>query len=129
MIKTVEQYSSIQNTKSYASLLWLFGQYLADNQRNEEAIRYLESGRDSFEMMKNVDKEYYQCLCKLGTCYLNYFEEDKARRSKYMDLARNISDILQKSRRRLGKSQTFAIRLRQRIEKYDFPRNIGDKIV
>ncbi len=29
-IKTVDQYSAIQNTKSYAALLWLYGQFLSD---------------------------------------------------------------------------------------------------
>ena len=42
-IKTIEQFSGIQQTKSYASLLWLYGQYLSDNQDKSNAMRYLEN--------------------------------------------------------------------------------------
>lgn len=119
VIKTVEQFSDIQNTKSYASLLWLFGQYLAEINKNLEAIRYLEEGVDAFEAMKIFDKEYYQCLSKLGSVYLDYFEEDKLARTKYLVLARTINKKLQPSFKNLGESKVFATMLRKRVEKYN----------
>ena len=48
-IKTIEQYANIQQTKSYASLLWLYGQYLSDVNDLQNAMRYLEEGKASFE--------------------------------------------------------------------------------
>lgn len=119
VIKTVEQFSDIQNTKSYASLLWLFGQYLSEINKNSEAIRYLEEGVDAFEAMKIFDKEYYQCLSKLGSVYLDYFEEDKLARTKYLALARTINKKLQPSFKNLGESKVFATMLRKRVEKYN----------
>ena len=105
VIKTVEQFSPIQNTKSYASLLWLFGQYLADINEKREAIRYLEDGLESFESMHITDKEYYQCLSKLGSVYLDYFEENQIEHKKYLFLARDINIKLQNSFRKLGDSK------------------------
>lgn len=119
VIKTVEQFSPIQNTKSYASLLWLFGQYLADINRKGEAIRYLEEGLESFEAMRITDKEYYQCLSKLGSVYLDYFEENPIELKKYLLLSRDINEKLQNSFRKLGDSKNFATLLRQRLEKYN----------
>lgn len=119
VIKTVERFSPIQSTKSYASLLWLFGQYLADISKKKEAIRYLEQGLKSFESMNIIDKEYYQCLSKLGTVYLDYFEMDRNENEKYLILARNINKKLQASYRKLGSSKAYATVLRQRIEKYN----------
>ena len=90
VIKTVDQFSAIQRTKSYASLLWLFGQYLSDIGQTEEAIHYLESGRGAFELLKIEDKEYYQCLSKLGMLYLNYFKLDCIHSSKYFEMSHII---------------------------------------
>ena len=118
IIKTVEQYSRIQNTKSYASLLWIFGQYLSDINQFEESIRYLEEGREAFESMKILDKEYYQCLSKLGTVYLDYYEENQDEHAKYLLLSSKISTLLQKYYKRLGSSKTFAMTLKQRLQKY-----------
>lgn len=119
IIKTVEQFSRIQNTKSYASLLWIFGQYLSDINRFEESIRYLEEGREAFESMKILDKEYYQCLSKLGTVYLDYYEENQVEHEKYLLLSSKISSLLQKYYRRLGSSKAFAMTLKQRLQKYN----------
>lgn len=118
VIKTVEQFSIIQNTKSYASLLWLFGQYLSDIKQEEEAIRYLEEGRIAFETLEITDKEYYQCFSKLGAVYLDYFEMDTKKNRKYLEMSREISQVLQGAYRRLGKSKSFASMLKQRLERY-----------
>ena len=48
-IKTIGQYASIAQTKSYAALLWIYGQHLADTHDYPNSIRYLEEGKISFE--------------------------------------------------------------------------------
>lgn len=118
IIKTVEQYAPIQQTKSYASLLWLYGQYLSDNCQLEEAIRYLEEGLRAFEDQNIKDQEYYQCLTKLGTIYLQFYTLDKCNRLKYLTLARQINNTLQGSFKRLGKAKGYAQQLNQELKKY-----------
>lgn len=117
-IKTVEQYVPIQKTKSYASLLWLYGQYLSDNTKYEEAIRYLEESKEVFEKLKCLDQEYYQCVTKLGTVYLNYYLEDRNMRLHYLRLARQISKDLGGANKKLGKARTYANQLKQELQKY-----------
>ena len=92
---------------------------MAEINKNLEAIRYLEEGVDAFEPMKIFDKEYYQCLSKLGSVYIDYFEEDKLARTKYLVLAWTINKKLQPSFKNLGESKVFATMLRKRVEKYN----------
>ncbi len=117
-IKTMEQYAIIQQTKSYASLLWLYGQYLSDNNNFEGALRYLEESKETFEKLNNLDQEYYQCTTKLGTVYLNYYLEDRPKRLHYLRLARQISISLQNSYKKLGKAKIYANQLKQELQKY-----------
>lgn len=123
-IKTVEQYSIIQQTKSYASLLWLYGQYLADNNDNDGAVRYLEESKNAFEKLNKIDQEYYQCITKLGTVYLNYYNEDRTRRLQYLRLAREISMSLPKSAKKLGKASSYATQLKFELQKYGSYKNM-----
>ncbi len=116
VIKTVDQFSAIQRTKSYASLLWLFGQYLSDIGQTEEAIHYLESGRGAFELLKIEDKEYYQCLSKLGMLYLNYFKLDRIHRSRYLEMSQSISQRLQENRENLGDTKRYADKLKNQLQ-------------
>lgn len=51
--------------------------------------------------------------------YLDYFEEDKLARTKYLVLARTINKKLQPSFKNLGESKVFATMLRKRVEKYN----------
>lgn len=116
IIKTVDQFAAIQKTKSYASLLWLFGQYLSDIGQAEEAIHYLEVGKNTFESLKIEDKEYYQCLSKLGMSYLNYFKLDSMHRSSYLERAQNISRQLQENREKLGDTRKYADKLKHQLQ-------------
>lgn len=117
-IKVVEQYASIGQTKSYASLLWQYGQYLSDNQKLEDAIRYLEDSQTVFEGLKTADETYFQCISKLGKKYLEYFEQDQERRGEYLRRAQIICNKLQCNRKRLGKAQGYANILKQELQKY-----------
>ena len=117
-IKTIEQYSSIQQTKSYASLLWLFGQYLADCKDYVNAMRYLEESKMSFEEQSITDQEYYQCVAKLGTLYLDYYIEDMSARKIYLRKARAIEKSLSTVWQSLGKARSFVGQLRVRLRAF-----------
>ena len=117
-IKTIEQYSGIQQTKSYVSLLWLFGQYLSDNHDLSTAIRYLEEGKASFEEQQITDQEYYQCVTKLGHIYLDYYLLDRQNRISYLRKSRTISRMLSNNWHDLGKARSHAGQLRVRLQPY-----------
>lgn len=118
-IKTVDQYAVIQSTKSYAALLWLYGQFLSDQNETLDAIRILEDGKDAFENQSIMDTQYFQCLTLLGKQYLRYFQEDPSNRVGYLKRARIISRQLQNNRDVLGTAFKYAIALKNEIRKYD----------
>lgn len=118
IIKTVDQYSVIQNTKSYAALLWLFGQFLANQDKLIEAIRYLEEGRTAFEIQTINDDQYYQCITLLGWQYLNLYLMDRAQYLSYLRKARVISRQLQEHYYNLGPAHRHATALKNELRKY-----------
>lgn len=93
-IKTIEQYSKIQQTKSYASLLWLYGQYLSSHNDLSSAMRFLEESKVSFEEQNIKDQEYYKCIARLGIVYLDYYLDDRPNRIMYLRSARKIIRLL-----------------------------------
>lgn len=117
-IKTIEQYAGILQTKSYASLLWLYGQYLSDIGDISGAIRYLEESKTSFEEQKITDQEYYQAFTKLGTAYLDFYLLDRPNRIAYLRRARSVNNILMKDRYNLGKAYSHAMQLNTRLKSY-----------
>lgn len=117
-IKTIEQYSGIQHTKSYASLLWLYGQHLISSGNTFSAIRFLEESKTSFEEQSIADQEYYQCVTRLGEVYLTYYLEDRPKRITYLRKSRAISTFLQSKRKDLGKAHAFAMRLQNDLSRY-----------
>lgn len=114
-IKTIEQYAGIQQTKSYASLLWIYGLYLSDCHDIPTAMRYLEESKSSFEAQQITDQEYYQCSSLLGTLYLDYYEEDRSSRLVYLRKARTISRMLSDNWHDLGKARNHANQLKIRL--------------
>ena len=116
VIKTIDQYASIQNTKSYAALLWLYGQFLASKNQLQDAIRILEDGKNSFEALSIIDYHYYQCLTILGWQYLKYYQEDPANRIKYLQRAKNLSHQLQ-TFGDLGTAYRYATALKYELQK------------
>lgn len=117
-IKTIPQYSSIQQTKSFASLLWLYGQYLADNNDISAAIRFLEESRASFEDQHIVDQEYYQCVTKLGHIYLDFYLQDRPNRLVYLRKSRSIERELSENWTQLGKARGYVAQLRTLLRPY-----------
>lgn len=117
-IKTIEKYSVIQQTKSYASLLWLYGLFLSDSHDVLNAMRYLEEGAKSFEDQGIADQEYYQCITKLGHIYLDYYKKDTPNRVVYLRKARSISRQLSENWCDLGKARLHAGQLKDMLRSY-----------
>lgn len=117
-IKTIGQYSGIAQTKSYAALLWLYGQYLADTHDYPNSIRYLEEGKISFEEQNLSDQQYYQCCTMLGTVYLDYYLEDRSGRVAYLRKARSLERMLSQNWYSLGRARKHAAQLRTRLKDF-----------
>lgn len=117
-IKTIQQYSGIQQTKSFASLLWLYGQYLADTGDYGSAIRYLEESKISFENQNIIDQEYYQCATKLGHTYLKFYSQDRMARLTYLRKARSIERMLSENWVNLGRARKYAGQLKSMLCQY-----------
>ena len=118
VIKTVDQYAAIQNTKSYAALLWLYGQFLSDHNELQESIRLLEEGKSSFESQAITETQYYQCMALLGWQYLKYYLENRAERVGYLRRSKSISRQLQNNRDTLGSAYKHAKALKMELQKY-----------
>ena len=117
-IKTIEQYSGIQQTKSYASLLWLYGRYLYETKETSTAMRYLEESKTSFETQEIVDQEYYQCITLLGHVYLDYYIQDRQNRVAYLRRSRTLYRLLSNNWQDIEKAKSFAGQLRERLRPY-----------
>jgi len=88
-------YPQIKATKSYASVLWLYGIFLYE-QKKHEAIRYLEDALEAFKHLSIYDDEYYQCFSYLGNAYLNEYENKRDK--TYLRKSREISIKLKNER-------------------------------
>ena len=114
----ITQYVGIQQTKTYASLLWLYGQYLFECKDITTAMRYLENSKSSFEELGYTDQQYYQCSTLLGTVYLDYYLQDRSNRLSYLRRARSISRMLSDNWYELKRARVFAGQLRDRLKSY-----------
>ena len=91
-IKSNSLYYKIMGTKSYASLLWIFGLFWDSVGNRQESIKYLEDAKIYFETIDCRDLEYYKCISKLGTLYITEYESSNY--YKYLKKAKSISNIL-----------------------------------
>lgn len=117
-IKAIEQYAGIAQTKSYAALLWIYGQYLADIGDYPSSIRYLEESKVAFEEQGIEDQEYYQCCTRLGTLYLDYYLQNRTERVVYLRKARTIERALSQKWEYLGKARGHVGQLRTQLKNY-----------
>lgn len=117
-VATIPHYADIQQTKSYASLLWLYGQYLYDIEELSDAIRFLEKGKSSFEDQKLEEEHYFQCVTMLGHAYLDYYEQNKAEHVRYLRQARGIDKLLYANRSKFRKAISHSLKLRDRLKAY-----------
>ena len=103
IIKTNPLYNSVQRTKSFASVLWLYGKFLYDNGDLQMAIKYLEDSKQTFEALQIYDKEYYKCVCELGYAYKKKYEDNRRENLSYLRRARTCSNLLLENRDSLDK--------------------------
>lgn len=96
-IRTNGLYSNIMSTKTYASILWIYGLFLDSVNLRKDAIKYLEDAMRYFDNIKCRDGEYYQCISKLATLYLD--EYDKLGNKEYIERARPIGQNLYDNRK------------------------------
>lgn len=109
-------YPQIKATKSYAATLWFYGIFLYDT-NNDDAVKYLEEAKKSFEKLSIFDSEYYKCLSYLGFAYLSQYE--KTQKKEYLRLARYISYKLKADYKKYDRSiQAFSIQLENDLRKY-----------
>ena len=118
IIKTVDQYSPIQKTKSFAALLWLYGQFLSDQRALPDAVRSLEEAKNVFEDQSITDRQYYQCITLLGWKYLDMYNLDRKNNIGYLRRARGINQKLKDNYFDLGVAAKFAKDLNRELAKY-----------
>ncbi len=95
-IRTNGLYSKIMSTKTYASILWIYGLFLDSVSLCKEAIKYLEDAKRYFENIECRDIEYYQCISKLATLYLDEYE--RSNNKAYIERAKPIGQNLYDNR-------------------------------
>ena len=122
IIKSNPLYTKIRATRSYASVLWLFGSRLYDeNFESEEALRYLEESSNYFDQLNDKSKQYYQCLTRLGFSLLMQYRKDPKTKLSYLRKSRNISNKLFAERNNYSTDSTtkyHATQLRNEIQKH-----------
>lgn len=117
VIKIVDQYSGIQSTKSYATLLWFFGQYLYSQGKTDEAIQKLEESKLAFERINKIDSEYCKCISILCEIYLNTYQDNPSQNKSYFIKAEEIDNILEKNKKLMKhKMRQFVSQRRNTIE-------------
>lgn len=121
IIKTNPVFEPIKFTKTYASILWLFGYQLLQigpDNNQFEAARYFEESKITYDRINIHDEEYYQCLSHMGTNYLRIYEAN--RNVSYLRRARSTSDTLFREKHRYSNRTTkdYATKLRNDVKKY-----------
>lgn len=74
-------YPYIKNTKSYASINWIYGLFLTSHLNDlKRSARYLEDAIEIFRRLKIKDKVYYTALNNISWTYTKIYEKFKDRR-------------------------------------------------
>lgn len=94
VIQVVDQYAVIRATKSYAALLWMYGQYLYNNGKIRESISKLEESKMVFEQIGKVDEEYCKCISILCDSYFQVYKNDPSNNMSYIYKASKVSKIV-----------------------------------
>ena len=121
VIKNNALYLKIKSTKNYASVLWIFGNFLFSIDKIPEATRYLEEGYNCFLLLGKHDKEFYQCCSRLGRAYLEQYK--RTGNKIYYKKSRSVSDILYDERYNYMSDKTiknYATQLRKEL--FDLPK-------
>lgn len=67
-------YGFMKHTKSYASVLWLFGMFHFNNRDYTSSVKWLEESKAIFENIQMYDKNYQKAVLKLCEAYLKMME-------------------------------------------------------
>ena len=70
-------YGFMKHTKSFASVLWLFGMFHFNNDDYSNSVRWLEESKAIFESIQMYDKNYQKAVQKLCEAYLKMMEITK----------------------------------------------------
>ncbi|MBR2505407.1 MAG: ATP-binding protein [Bacilli bacterium] len=119
IIKTNPQFSIIQKTKSYASILWLLGYQLVliDENNRHEAEKYFEDSKEIFEALKIRDNEFYQCASHMARNCLEIYKQTK--KVAYLRQSRQLCEMLWRERRQYsGSTYSFVLSLRNELPQY-----------
>ncbi len=81
-------YSYISRTRSYASVLWIYGIFLSNIPDLPNAVKYLEESKRIFEDIACLDENYFKALFKLARCYVRLYETTKIK--PYLNQALSI---------------------------------------
>ncbi len=118
IIKTNILYSAIRRTKTYASILWLFGMQLQSLEEDRlDVSKYFEESYEVFNDLKIRDDEFYQCVSYMGRNYLEIYKETKI--VAYLRQARKMSELLFNERHKYNNTvKGFATALRNELKQY-----------
>ncbi len=108
-------YKYIRNTKSFASVLWIYGIFLNGKVNDiPNAIKYLEESKEIFESIKIQDPSYIKMLSELCNCYTKIYNQSK--NIEYYNLAVKMLSII-KSKRNLNIDFDFStcIKIHERL--------------
>ena len=71
-------YTYCRKTKSYASVLWLYGMFLINYKQDFiNAVKYLEESRKIFEEVCPLDVNYFKLLAELIRGYIGLYKRTK----------------------------------------------------
>lgn len=93
-IKTSSIYGPIRSTKSYASILWIYGLRLISSDVGS-ATRYLEDAKKAFEEGNIHDNEYINCLVDLLHAYIESYRQTNIK--GYLHSARPLDKTIMES--------------------------------
>lgn len=106
----------IKSTKNYASVVWIFGNFLFSSGDISNATKYLEEGYNCFLALGDRSKAFYQCCSGLGKAYLEQFKITGNK--TYYQKAKKLSDLLYEERSSYMSDQTIknhATQLRREV--------------
>ncbi len=119
-------YPYIKNTKSYASINWIYGLFLTTHLNDlKRSARYLEDAVEIFRRLNIKDKVYYTALNSLSWVYIKIYKSFKDKRYLH-----EFQPIYQEmiSNERAAMSLEFDIRLyKQNFSKFSLPLNFNSR--
>jgi hypothetical protein len=91
-------YPYIKNTKSYASINWIYGIFLSSVvQDYSKSLRYLEDAVFIFKRLKIKDKAYFTAVNNLSWVYSKLYKDEKD--VLYLNELRSLVDEVSKNKR------------------------------